>query len=441
MKLDELNKRAQNVMVKGVSASGRYHAILNKSLLLQKADGCIMTDVDGVEWIDYHNESGAGLLGFNNPKMKEALLKALEMGNINYMETEYNLCLAEKISSMVPSAEKVRLCNSGTEATLHAIRLARGYNKKKKIIKFEGHFHGMHELIFYNWRDKIGDILPEGNISLIRGTDGMVDEFDQLVVVLPWNNIEILQSYVQNHKDEISAIICEPIMFNAGCIEPKPGFLEGMRKIADENDVVLIFDEVLSGFRLHKGGAQGYYGITPDITALSKALGSGMTIAAVVGKNHIMRELTPVGKVQMSGTYSGSSLNVLGALAALEIIDQPNFYPELTKHGEYFFSKIDSLFKKTGLTGHVQGLCSRFGLFFGVPGKVWDIRESALNYRSDAGYRFVELALKHHLYFHYFGNGVVPMHCGITSEHTFEILDYSLNIIEEIFSQMVDEGF
>lgn len=441
MSLDSIYEHGKKYMIGGVSASGRYHSILKKSLVLKSADGCKMVDVDGNEWIDYHNASGASLLGFNHPKIKEGLLKAVEMGNITYMETEYNSKFAEKLSSMVPSAEKVRLCNSGTEATMHAIRIARGYNQKKKIIKFEGHFHGMHELIFYNWRDSLGEVLPEGNISLIRCTDGMVDEFDQLVVVLPWNNPEILESYIKKHKDDISAIICEPIMFNAGCIEPKPGFLEILRRVSSENDIVLIFDEVLSGFRIHRGGAQGYYNVIPDITALSKAIGCGMTIAAVVGKEEFMKVLKPVGKVQMSGTYSGSSLNVIGALAALEVLDEPRFYEDLTKSGSYFFEGINQLFKKTGVVGRLQGLCSRFGLFFGLENKVYDIRESAKKYNNEAGMRFIELALKNKLYFHSFGSGVVPMHSGITAMHTKKIFDYTLNIIEEIFKQMKKEGY
>ena len=439
--LDDTYEEAKKYMVMGVASSGKYNKGLGKSLILKRGDGCTMTDLDGNVWIDYHTSSGASILGYNHPAIKKALHEAVEMGHLSYMETEYNLQLAKKICSMVPSAERVRFCNSGTEATIHAIRLARAYSKKKKIVKFEGHFHGMHELIFFNWRERLGEVLPEGNISLLGCSDGILDEYGEFVVVLPWNNEEVLESYVSRHKDEIAGIICEPVMFNAGCIEPKPGFLQKIREVATKNEVVLIFDEVLSGFRMHKGGAQGFYSVTPDLTTLSKALGAGLTIAALVGKKEIMEELAPMGHTSMSGTYTGSSFNVMGALAALNVMDSKDFYPDLTRNGNYLFEGIERALKNAGLRGHVQGLCSRFGIFFGFEEKTWDLRDCSKKYNTKAGSEFIKLALGKRLYFHHFGDGVVPMHSGITSVHTREILDESLNKMEDVFKQMVRQGF
>jgi len=426
-------------MVGGVSAGGRYNPSLKKPLLLSHADGCYMYDVDGNTWIDYHSCSGATLLGFNHPAIREALYKAIEKGFFINFESEYHAELCELISRMVPSAEKVRFANSGTEATLAAIRIARGYTGKKRIIKFEGHFHGMHEFVFYNWHNRLGTMAENKEISKVWDSGGMVDETDELITIIPYNDPEILEKTIIRYKDDLAAVICEPVMYNAGCIEPKPGYLEFLRKVTKEHGVVLIFDEVLSGFRMHPGGAQGYYGVTPDLTTLGKVVGCGMTIAAIVGKTEVMNALNPIGKVVVSGTYTGSLLSVMGAIAALKIINNPKVFEDLNTIGTYFYDNINALMQKYAIKSIVQGLCSRFGLYFGLEEKTNDYRVAAGAFDVEASQLFLKKVLDKHMYFHDFGRGITPMHSGITTAHTRPIIDESLQRIEDVFKEMKKE--
>ncbi len=439
MKSDQIYAEAKKYMVGGVSAGGRIHPTMGKPLILESADGCIMKDVDGREWIDYHSCSGSVLLGFNHPEIRKALEKSISLGFFMNNESAYHTELAKKISSMVPSAEKVRLANSGTEATLAAIRLARAYSGKKKILKFEGHFHGMHEFLFYNWHNRLGEKLPDGEIGKIWDTEGMVEELDDLIIIIPFNDEEILDRTLEKHKDELAAVICEPVMYNAGCIMPKPGYLEHLRAITRKLGILLIFDEVLSGFRMHRGGGQGYFNVIPDLTTLGKVVGCGMTVAALAGKTEVMNMLNPIGKVVMSGTYTGYLMGVMGSLAALNVIDRPGFYDDLNARADYFYGKLNELFGHTGLKGIVQGLGARFGLYFGLEKPTYDYRVAAASYNRKAAKQFFELALDKGLYFHNYGEGLTPMHSGITNAHTYQILDETLNRMEDIFSTMAKE--
>ncbi|MDP2815360.1 MAG: aminotransferase class III-fold pyridoxal phosphate-dependent enzyme [Rectinemataceae bacterium] len=441
MRSDDIFQKAKNYMVGGVSAGGRYHRVLQKPLILESADGCIMKDVDGREWIDFHSCSGATLLGFNHPSMREALQKSLELGFFINFESPYHTELAEQVSRMLPCAQKVRLANSGTEATLAALRLAREYSGRRKVIKFEGHFHGMHEFVFYNWHNKLGAVESSGEIQKIRDTAGMVPELDDLLIVIPFNDIEVFEKTVKAHRGEIAAVIMEPIMYNAGCIEPRPSYLQRVREITKKENIVLIFDEVLSGFRMGRSSAQGYYGVTPDLTTLGKVLGNGMGIAALAGSDEVMRHLNPIGPVVMSGTYTSPLMGVMAGLAGLKVLDQPGFYDRLNSNANYFYGRVNSLFRSTGLKGILLGLGARFGLFFGLDHATYDYREAASLYRPKSGRRFVELATGSGMYFHDYGDGLTPMHSGITSAHSKEILDVALGKIEDIFRQMVREGF
>jgi glutamate-1-semialdehyde 2,1-aminomutase len=366
---------------------------------------------------------------------------AIEMGFFLNFETQYHAELAELICEMVPCAEKVRLCNSGTEATLSAVRLARAHTGKAKILKFEGHFHGMHEFVFYNWHSHLGERNEVGEIKPVQDTSGIPAAMDDLIIVIPYNDYELFESTIHRHKHEIAAVILEPVLYNAGCIESDREFLEKVRALTEEEGIVLMFDEVLSGFRMAKGGAQEYYGVTPDLSTLAKALGCGMTIAALVGKNQVMRHLNPEGKVIMSGTYTGSLINVLGALAALKVLNVPGFYDEMNKKADYFYGRFNRLFEQAGVSGRLQGLGARFGLYFGCKDPIRDFRDAAGCYHLAAGKRFIQLAVENNLYFHDYGDSIVPMHCGFTAVHTTEDFDETLERIEKIFAQMKREGF
>ena len=437
---DTVFTEAKRVMVGGVSAGGRYHPSLGKPLILDSADGCFMRDVDGQEWIDYHSCSGATLLGFNHPAIREAVLQSVDRGFFLNFESPYHEQLAAQISRMVPSAEKVRLANSGTEATLAALRLARGFTGRRKFIKFEGHFHGMHEFVFYNWHNRLGAVKPSGEIEKVWDSAGMVSETDDLLVIIPFNDIEIFEKTVAAHRGELAGVILEPVMYNAGCIEPRPGYLQQLRDITAREGLVLIFDEVLSGFRMHPGCAQGYYGVTPDLTTLGKVLGCGMPVAALVGRTEVMNHLNPIGKVVMSGTYTSSLTAVMGALAGLTVIAGEGFYTDLNAKAEYFYTNVNELLRAKGLKAILHGLGARFGLYFGLEKPLYDYREVARQYNRKAGRRFYELVSGTGLYFHDFGDGLTPMHAGITAVHTKEIFDESLNRLGDVFARMAREG-
>jgi glutamate-1-semialdehyde 2,1-aminomutase len=437
---DEVFARAKNVMTGGVSAGGRYHPSLRKPLLLESVDGCIMRDVDGQDWIDFHSCSGATLLGFNHPAIRRAVLESVEKGFFINFEGPQHEQFAAQVSAMVPSAEKVRLANSGTEATLAALRLARDFTGRRKFIKFEGHFHGMHEFLFYNWHNRLGAVKPSGEIEKVWDTAGMVPETDDLLVIIPWNDIAIFERTVAAHRGELAGVILEPVMYNAGCIEPRPGYLQQLREITRREGLLLIFDEVLSGFRMHRGGAQGHYGVTPDLTTLGKVLGCGMPVAALVGRTEVMHHLNPVGKVVMSGTYTSSLTAVMGALAGLRVLDGKGFYEELNANAAYFYDKVNELLRLKGVKGILHGLGARFGLYFGLEEPLYDYREVARRFNRKAGRRFAELVSTKGLYFHDFGDGLTPMHAGITAVHTRKILDESLNRLGDVFAEMAREG-
>ena len=441
MRQNDIYQKAKQFMVGGVSAGGRFHPTLNKPLLLERADGCRLYDVDGNEWIDYHGSSGASFLGYNHPAIKAALEKAVEIGFFINFETEYHTELAELICTMVPCAEKVRLCNSGTEATLAAIRLARAHTGRSKIIKFEGHFHGMHEFVFYNIHSRLGERDENGNIEPIRDTSGIPSVLDDLIIVIPYSDINAFKDALHRHKGDIAAVILEPVLYNSGCIESDKTFLKEVRSLTEMEQVTLIFDEVLSGFRMAKGGAQEYYGVTPDLTTLAKAVGCGMTLAALVGKANVMKNLNPEGPVIMSGTYTGALMHVMGAIAALKVIDTPGFYDEINRKADYFYSAFNRLLETTGVVGRLQGLGARFGLYFGCRNEIRNFRDAARCYNPEAGKRFIELAVEHFLYFHDYGDSIVPMHSGFTAVHTDPDFDSTLERIEKILDQMKKEGF
>ncbi len=441
MKQKEIYEKAKQFMVGGVSAGGRFHPTLNTPLLLERADGCRLYDVDGNEWLDYHGSSGASFLGYNHPAIKSALEKAMEIGFFINFETKYHTELAELICAMVPCAEKVRLCNSGTEATLAALRLARAHTGRSKIVKFEGHFHGMHEFVFYNIHSRLGKWDGTGKIEPIRDTPGIPAALDNLIIVIPYNDISVFKDTLHRHTGEIAAVILEPVMYNSGCIESDRTFLEEVRTLTKEEGITLIFDEVLSGFRMAKGGGQEYYGVTPDLTTLAKAVGCGMTLAALVGKTDVMKNLNPEGRVIMSGTYTGALMHVMGAIAALKVIDTPGFYDEIDRKADYFYTAFNRLLEGTGVCGRLQGLGARFGLYFGCKNEIRDFREAASCYNPDAGKRFIELAVQHFLYFHDYGDSIVPMHSGFTAVHTESDFDITLERVEKILRQMKAEGF
>ncbi len=427
MKSDELFASAKEHLIGGVGAGGRYHPLLGRALYVARGRGSRIWDVDGKEYIDFFTGSGANFLGYDHPALRAAIEQALDVGILCNGETEFHSRLAAMISEAVPCAEKVRFANSGTEATMGAIRIARGYTGKPKILKFEGHFHGMHDYLWYNVASGVGRIRADGTIEPLPDSGGIPKAVSELILVAPFNDLDAFDRAVRAHGDELAAVIMEPIAYNAGCIPSDLEFLRGVRRICTERGIVLIFDEVLSGFRMCRGGGQQYYGITPDLCTLAKALGGGVPIAAVCGKTDVMSVLNPAGRTVMSGTYTGHLTAVMGAIACQTEIARPGFYEHLNAVADRLYAGIAEALRATGVPGVIQGLGARFGLYLGVTEPVTSYRQAARIDR-ERDVRFLRGCLSRGLYFHDYGRS---MHHGFSSQHTLGDIDAALNIIED----------
>ncbi len=426
---------AKKYLVGGVSAAGRYCGVLGKPVLLKRAYGSKLYDIEGNEYIDYHTCSGASMFGYEHPRLKNAIEKSVSMGFFMNFDTPYHAELAKLLKDVFPSAEKVRLCNSGTEATLGAIRIARSFTGKDLIIKFEGHFHGMHEMIWYNHNDT-AQIDEYGEVETVPDTSGFPSNAKEMVKNVIFNDIDALEHAVKKYKNRVAAIILEPISYNCGCYPAKKEYLEKVRELCDREGIVLIFDEVIAGLRLRPGSAQGYYGVTPDITTLGKAIGGGFSIAAVVGKEKFMSKLNPVGNTGMSGTYTGALMPVLAAIECLKMSKEPSFYDHIDKISNKLYDGINELFKKHGIPGHVRGMGARFGIYFGVedPEDDYDFRKVAEKYDKDLYKKFVAKCLENGLFFHDTSGNKSPAHYGFTTQHTLKDIEITLEKIDEIFA-------
>ena len=426
---------AREHMVGGVNAGGRFDSLWGRPFLAAGGEGCRITDVDGNEYMDFSQASGALIHGFKHPAIQRAVHDAVEMGAYCNQESEMHHVLARLLCETIPSAERVRISNTGTEATMGALRVARAYTGKTKILKFQGHFHGMHDTIFFNWHTPLTEPGADGLIATVADSDGVPAELGDLLLVIPFNDPDALERTVCEHKDELAAIIVEPIAYNQGCIAADQGYLRTMRELATENDIVLIFDEVLSGFRTGPGCAQEFLGVTPDLTTLAKALGGGMPISALVGKREIMDVLNPIGHCIMSGTYTGHLTAVAAAIVSLELMTEPRFFDDLWYVSTYLYDGLNAIFARSSIPGHVQGIGARFGWYFGIDEEVTDFRQ-ATQFDPDMTERFLRATRDYGLYFHHYGSRMAPMHYGTSAAMTREDIDWALERVEHIFGDL-----
>ena len=348
--------RAKKIIPSGINSPVRYYDPY--PFFVKKAQGSKMWDVDGKNYIDYCNAYGALLLGHGRKEIISDVKQQLEKGTLYCAPTEIEVDLSELISRNFPSMEKIRLVNTGSEATMTAIRLARGFTKKKKIIKFEGCYHGAHDYVLV----KAGSGAAHIGISV---SEGSLEEVLKNTLVVQYNNSQELQSLLEKEKD-VAAVIIEPVLANMGLVLPEKNFLNEVRKITSENNVVLIFDEVVTGFRMSTGGAQKYFSIKPDITTLGKALGNGFPIAAVGGKSEIMDMLSPEGKVYQASTYAGNPVSVSAALSSVKIMNklQPKLYSKLEKNCTKLVSAIHDLASDMKIPHQINSISSMFQIFF-----------------------------------------------------------------------------
>jgi glutamate-1-semialdehyde 2,1-aminomutase len=321
---EELFRRAQQRIPGGVNSPVRaFRSVGGTPRFIRRGSGCRITDVDGNTYVDCIGSWGPLILGHCFPPVVEAVREALENGSSFGAPTEREVELAELISQAVPSVEMVRLVNSGTEATMSALRLARGFTGRTLTVKFEGCYHGHVDSLLV----KAGSGVATLGIS---GTAGVPEEFARTTIALPYNSVEALEAAFEQHGAQIAAVIVEPVVGNMGCVPPAPGFLEAMRELCTRHGALLIFDEVMTGFRLALGGAQQLYGIRPDLTTLGKIIGGGLPIAAYGGRADIMRHVAPAGNVYQAGTLSGNPCAVAAGIAMLRhLMAHPEIYAKL----------------------------------------------------------------------------------------------------------------
>ncbi|MFN0167862.1 MAG: glutamate-1-semialdehyde 2,1-aminomutase [Bryobacteraceae bacterium] len=322
----DLFERAQGSIPGGVNSPVRaFRSVGGKPLFIARGEGAHLFDADGNRFIDYVGSWGPLLLGHRHPAVLDAIRGALEVGTSFGAPTEREIELAEEIKRAVPSVELVRLVNSGTEATMSALRVARGFTGRDLTIKFEGCYHGHVDSLLV----KAGS----GMATLgIADTQGVPKGFADTTIALPFNSVSAVEQAFETHRGRIAAIIVEPVVGNMGCVPPAPGFLEALRELTARYGSLLIFDEVMTGFRLARGGAQELYGIHPDLSTFGKVIGGGLPIGAYGGRDDIMRKVAPLGPVYQAGTLSGNPIAVSAGLAMLRYLAaHPEVYPALDR--------------------------------------------------------------------------------------------------------------
>lgn len=347
---------AKKVIPSGVNSPVRYFEPY--PFFTKKSDGAYIWDEDGNRYIDYCNGYGALLLGHRRKEILKTVTDQLKQGTLYCTPTTAEIELSKLIQKNFPSIDKVRLVNTGGEATMTAIRLARGFTKKKKIIKFEGCYHGAHDSVLV----KAGSGSAHNGISV---SDGGLDEVSKNTLVVQYNNSEDLENTIRKNKD-IAGVIVEPILANMGLILPEKNFLKDLRKITKQYDIPLIFDEVVTGFRVSTGGAQQHFGIKPDITTLGKALGNGFTIAAVGGKKEIMDLLSPGGKVYQASTFAGNPISVSAAISSVKTINKlkDKLYSKLERYNVKFVKALDDIATDLRIPHQINFTSSMFQIFF-----------------------------------------------------------------------------
>lgn len=333
-------------------------------LSVDHGTGSHIYDVDGNEYIDYLLGLGPMLLGHRPPEVTAAVQKHIgEVGTVFAMVSELDAKVAEKLVESVPSMEKVRLSNTGTEAVTYAIRLARAYTGKGKIVRFEGMYHGFSDGIYWSKHPSKDAIDKWGNCTPEPQGPGLPKGIENSLLICQWNDLDALTKVIEENHDDIAAVITEPIMCNTGCILPKPGYLEGMRRITEKYGILLIFDEVITGFRVSLSGAQGYYGIKPDISVFAKAMGGGFPVAALGGRADIFK-LVDEGKFSIAGTYSGNGIALSATNATLDILSRPGVYEEFTQRSLTLMNGIADIWAKSKIPAFVTGVGPLFQLWF-----------------------------------------------------------------------------
>ncbi|MGM0516009.1 MAG: glutamate-1-semialdehyde 2,1-aminomutase [Pseudomonadota bacterium] len=421
----ELFERAQAHIPGGVNSPVRaFGSVGGDPFFVKRAEGARLYDENDRPYIDYVGSWGPMILGHAHPEVldavQDAVTRGLSFGAPTVTETE----MADLLCELVPSMDMVRLTSSGTEATMSAIRLARGFTGRDRIVKFQGNYHGHSDSLLV---EAGSGVLTHG----VPGSPGVPAAIAELTSTVEYNNLEQVREVFAEIGDEVAAIIVEPVVGNMNCIPPEPGFLEGLRQVCDEYGSVLIFDEVMTGFRVSLGGAQGHYGIKPDLTTMGKVIGGGMPVGAFGGRREIMERISPMGPVYHAGTLSGNPVAMAAGKKTLELIRVPGFYDVLSRRTQELCDGLMAAASKHGIPMIAQNAGGMFGLFFTDKDRVANFND-ATACDKEAFKAFFHGMLEEGVYFapSSFEAGFVSM------AHGEDEIDATVAAAERVFARM-----
>jgi glutamate-1-semialdehyde 2,1-aminomutase len=423
---EQLFEQAKKVIPGGVNSPVRaFNSVGGSPYFIKRAQDAYIYDADDNAYIDYVGSWGPMILGHNHPAILDAVINTAKNGLSFGAPTELEITMAEKVRELVPSMESLRMVSSGTEATMSAIRLARGYTGRDKILKFEGCYHGHADAL----------LVKAGSGALTMGvpnSPGIPEDFANHTLTVSFNNIEQVKEIFAKYADEIACIIVEPVAGNMNCIPPVTGFLEGLRDVCDQYNSVLIFDEVMTGFRVALGGAQAHYKIKPDLTTLGKVIGGGMPVGAFGGKKEIMDYIAPVGPVYQAGTLSGNPIAMAAGLAALNELSQGNKHEQLSIATEKLAMGLKAAAERNAISLSINYVGAMFGFFFTEDSNTITTYEQATACDGERFNRFFHLMLDEGVYLapSAFETGFLSM------AHTDEIIEKTLVAADKCFAQL-----
>ncbi len=429
----ELFKRAQDSIAGGITSVTRGPSAgwLPYPPMIQRGDGSHLYDVDENEYIDYVMGHGPLILGHRPRHVTQAVAEAiLEYGNLFALPYEMERIVAEKIRDRMPSMELIKFNNSGSEATHCAVRMARALTGRNKIIKFEGQYHGWTDVVEFSYQPAIKDLGPRTAPRTIPAAAGTPMEFAQFIITQPWNDADLLRKTLRDHRHEIAAIITEPVMASSGVIPPAPGYLKFLREITREYDMLLIFDEVITGMRAARGGAQELYDVKPDITVLAKALGAGFPVAAYGGSRAVM-DAVARDEILHAGTYNANVVAMAATNATLDELDRPGTYENLERLSAKLANGVLEIFARAGIPIQVQRVGSFFQIYFSSK----PIRE----YRDAAQYADVQKFRRFQQALRVRGVLIYPNPLGrlfLSTAHTNSDVEATLNAVEDAIQDL-----
>ncbi|WP_455285329.1 aspartate aminotransferase family protein [[Eubacterium] cellulosolvens] len=431
-KSEAIYEEAKKILPSGASSNVRVYKHEPFPVIFARGKGSRVWDVDGNEYIDYLLAYGPLILGHCHPSVINAIREQIQKGTMFGTTTELEVEVAKKIASMIPAAEMVSFSNSGTEATMEAVRITRAFTGRDKILKFEGHYHGHHDYVLFSVDSPSSVAGLELAPTKLPFYPGIPEDISHTVTVAPWNNLSALERTLKKYANDIAAVIMEPVIGSSGVIPPADGYLKGVRELTQKFDVLLIFDEILTGFRIAKGGAQEYYGVTADLACFAKALGNGAPIAAITGRRDVMEMIGP-GKIGYGGTYNANPLSLAVCKATLDVLSKNDgeAFTHMNSITKKLTDGLQQICEKTGHDSVVQGVGPMFQLYFTRLKRINTYRQSLqCDYEKFKDFR--EMMLERGVYFHPDGTERLML----SAAHTSEDIEKTLSAAEDCISKL-----